>query len=899
MIGKRLGAYEITAKLGEGGMGEVWRAKDLQLGRDVALKVLPEGFTSDPDRLARFAREAKLLAQLNHPNIAQIHGFEVSGENRALVMELVEGPTLAERLAAGPLPLAESLSVFLQIAQALEEAHEKGIVHRDLKPQNVKASIEGKVKVLDFGLAKAMDPVSPSGMSPSDLAHSPTMTFGGTREGVILGTAAYMSPEQARGAALDKRVDIWAFGVVLYEMLAGERLFTGESVVDLLGSVMRQPIDFGRLPASTPRRLTELVRHCLERNPKDRLRDIGDARIVIDEIRHQGSDEPTSSTPALPSGSRPMLWRALPWTLALVAIATAIVVGWLGWRGAREPRRETRPSSAFGILIPPPTYLPRSQSPLIDLSADGRTLLFVAEGEQRATIFRRSLDSLAIAPVDGSEGAEHPVLSPDGRWIVFFAEGKLRKIAVGGGAAIVLAEARAPRGAAWLPDGSLIFSPLFNSGLWRVAATGGAPVPVTSLDAAKQERSHRWPQVVPDGRTVIFTVGLVTSPGDYDAARIEAFRLDTGERRTILEGARMARYTAAGYLVFQRKETLLAVRFDVANLERRGEPFVIGEGVGGDSGSGAGYFGVSAQGTLLFVPEATIPRERALLLVDREGRESALAAPPAAFNRPRFSPDGQRLTFGIGSGAAADDDVFVFELATQRLQRLTFAGGRGAPLWSADGRRLVYTLGRSGETGLATRAADGSGDELRLGAAGLYYADTWLADGRMIVTDYEGTFDIRLLDPSGAATDLAASPNLAEYGPALSPDGRYLAYTSTEAGADAIFVESFPPGAGKWQVSTAGGICPIWSRDGSEIYFVSGSSLMAVDIERGAAFRSGVPRELFSGPFDLCDPPRRHYDIGPDGRFVVVSRRVISTAPRELVLLEGWAPAHAEGGSAR
>ena len=503
-------------------------------------------------------------------------------------------------------------------------------------------------------------------------------------------------------------------------------------------------------------------------------------------------------------------------------------------------------------------------------------------------------------PVDGTEGAEQPVLSPDGRWIAFFADGQLRKIPVDGGVAIDLAEARAPRGASWLSDGSLIYSPLFNSGLWRVAAAGGAPEPVSKLDEANGERSHRWPQVLPDGRTVIFTVGLIGSPGDYDSARIDALRLDTGERRTILDGARMARYTAAGYLVFQRRDTLLAGRFNAASLETRGAPFVIGEGVGGDASSGAGYFDLSARGALAFVPEAAIPKERTLALVDRQGRETELAAPPAAFNRPRFSPDGERLTFGVGSGAAADDDVFVFELATERLQRLTFAGGRGAPSWSPDGRRIVYTLGRSGETGLAVRAADGSGDELRLGVPGLFYSDAWLADGRMIVTDYEGTFDIRLLDPQSAtATDLAASPNLAEYGPALSPDGRYLAYTSTEAGADEVFVESFPPGAGKWQVSTGGGICPIWSRDGSEIYFVSGPALFAVEVERGTAFRSGVPRELFGGQFDLCDPPRRHYDVGPDGRFVVVSRKVVSTAPRELVFLEDWATADPARGSAR
>jgi len=898
LIGTRLGPYEITAKLGEGGMGVVFRAKDFQLGREVALKVLPEGFTQDPERLARFEREAKLLAQLNHPNIAQIHGLEVSGDTRALVMELVEGPTLAERLEAGSLPLDESLFIARQIAEALEEAHEKGIIHRDLKPQNIKASIEGKVKVLDFGLAKAMDPIGSSSALPADFAQSPTMTFGDTREGVVLGTAAYMSPEQARGLAVDKRADIWAFGVVLYEMLAGRAAFAAATLSDTLAAVLTREVDWDRLRTDTPPAIRRLLRRCVERNPKNRLHDAADARLVIDDLLRGRSDETAGAAKALGTGSRRGLWwRSLPWTLALFATAAAIVVG---WPRARDAQRETRPTTVFGVLVPPPHFLPRSQSPLVDLSADGRTLLFVAESESPASVFRRTLDRITPAPVEGSEGAEHPLLSPDGRWISFFADGMLRKIPVGGGVPVALTQARAPRGASWLPDGSLVYSPMFNSGLWRVAATGGTPTAVTSLDAASGERSHRWPQALPDGRTVIFTVGLVASPGDYDAASIDAVRLDTGERRTILEQARMARYTAAGYLLFQRRETLLAIRFDAVSLEKRGEPFVIEEGVGGDASSGAGYFGVSSDGVLAFVPETAIPKERALLLVDREGRQTELAAPPAAFNRPRFSPSGDRLAFGVGSGAAADDDVFVFELAAERLQRLTFAQGRGAPVWSADGRRIVYTLGRSGEAGLAMRAADGGGDEIRVNPGGLYYVDAWLADGRLVVSDYEGTFDIRLLDAvRGESTPLFADASIAEYGAAPAPDGRYLAYTSTETGTDEIFVESFPPGAGKWQVSRDGGMCPVWSRDGREIYFALGSTLMAVDVDGGTLFRSGVPRPLFSGPYHLCDPPRRHYDVDPDGRFVVVGQKLIATEPRELVVVDGWISADRTPGAIR
>ncbi len=694
---------------------------------------------------------------------------------------------------------------------------------------------------------------------------------------------------------VDKRADIWAFGVVLYEMLTGTMAFAAPTVADTLAAVLTRPIDWSALPPPTPPAIRQLLHRCLERDPKNRLHDAADARFVIEDVRRERL-EAAETTPGRAPRARSPFWRLLPWALSLLATVAALVV----WRGAPEPSRDTSPSAAFGILVPAPYFLPRSQSPLVDLSADGRTLLFVAESERPAVVLRRSLDRLAVTPIEGTEGAELPALSPDGRWIAFFADGRLCKVPVGGGTPVALAEARAPRGLSWLPDGSLVFSPLFRTGLWRIAAAGGAPVPVTSLDETKGERTHRWPQALSDGRTVIFTVGLVTSPGDYDAARIDALRLDTGERRTILEGARMARYTAAGYLVFQRQQTLLAVRFDLASLERRGEPFVIEEGVGGDSSSGAGHFSLSAGGVLAFVPEDAIPTERTLLLVDREGREAEVGAQPAAFNRPRFSPDGGRLAFGVGSGAAADDDVAVFDLSTRRLQRLTFSGGRGAPSWSADGRQVIYTMGRSGESGLSARAADGSGEEVRIGSAGLYYVDAWLADGRLLVSDYEGTLDVRLLDTKrGEATPLFADAGVAEYGATLSPDRRYVAYTSTETGTDEIFVESFPPGTGKWQVSGEGGMCPVWSRDGTEIFFVRGSTMMAVEVDAGAIFRSGAPRSLFSGGYHLCNPPRRHFDVGPDGRFVVVGRNLVSSEPRELVVLDGWVSRDAAVGVAR
>jgi serine/threonine protein kinase/Tol biopolymer transport system component len=884
--GDSLGPYRVLDKLGEGGMGEVYRARDSQLNREVAIKVLPQLFAADAERLARFTREAQTLASLNHPNIAQIYGLEGTGSGtRALVMELVDGEDLSAIIARGPVPVADVLSIARQIAEALEAAHGHGIIHRDLKPANVKVRPDGTVKVLDFGLAKALAPGG-AGSSAGDLMKSPTFTAAPTQLGMIIGTAAYMAPEQAKGKPVDKRADIWAFGVVLYEMVTGRRLFDGETVSDVLAAVLRADIDWQSIPASVPSDLRRLIARCLEREPKNRLHDIADARIVIDETLRGGQAVETATAPAQ---RKPTWVAALPWAVAAIAVVTALA---LSLKPRSVPPSETRPASTFGILVPADHFLSPSQSPIISVSADGRTLLFVAEGKGGAAIFRRTFDRMAVTPVEGTGSAEHPLLSPDGRWIAFFSGGLLRKVSVEGGAAVSVAQALAPRGASWAPDGSLIFSPLYTGGLLRVAASGGTPVAVTKLTDLKVERSHRWPQVLPDGRTVIFTVGLSDSPGDYDASNIDAQRLDTGERRTILKGARMARYTALGYLVYQRDKTLLAVRFDPARLEVTGEPFTIQEGVGGDPSSGAGYFGVSDTGIVAVAPEAAIPKSRVLVMVDQAGRETPITSPPASFNHPRVSPDGRWLGFAIGTGTGGDDDVYVLELSTQRMQRLTFGQGHGLPFWSPDGRHITYTKGKSGATGIWTRPANGSGAEVPLvTSTDFIVGDSWHPDGRRLaVTNTQRSIDIAILDTGagGTVTPLFARPEAGESAAAFSPDGRYIAYTSTETGTDEVIVETFPPGGGKWQISVDGGINPVWARDGRALYFVAGESLMAVDVDTRSVFSPGAPRVLVTGPYELRTVIQRNYDVGPDGRFVIVKRQLTSSAPREIVVLEGW-----------
>ena len=893
--GSSLLHYRVTEKLGEGGMGAVWKATDATLDREVAIKVLPADFASDAERLARFEREAKVLASLNHPNIGAIYGFHEANGIRFLAMELVPGEDLAERLKKGRVPFSEADDIARQIAAGLEYAHERGIVHRDLKPANIQITPDGTVKVLDFGLAKAVVGDASASGPTSTPTILPTMTSAGTAMGMILGTAAYMSPEQARGKPVDKRADIWAYGVVLYEMLAGQRLFDGETVSDTLAAVLTRPVELDALPKGTPAPLRRLLARCLERDPKTRLRDIGEARIALEGLGQSRPDD-TANPAGAPTPRTAM--RLFPWAIAALAIVVA--VGVTAWPPKSSPP-SVRAFAVYGTLVPEEHFLPNTDRPILDLASDGRTLLFTAEGKERPRIFRRTLDRLEPAAIPGTDGAQEPRLSPDGRWIAFFADGALRKIPADGGTAVALAEARAPRGAAWAPDGSIVYSPLYNSGLWRVPATGGAPVELTKLDPARGERSHRWPQVLPDGRTVLFTVGDRTSPGDYDGAKIDALRLDTGERKTILTGARTARYTKAGYLIYQHQATLMAVRFDLAKLEVAGSAFAVQERVGGQTSSGAGYFAVSDDGVIALAPQNAIPGERVLVLVDRQGHETELPIPPAAFNIPRFSPDGKTIAVAIGSGAAADDDIFLVVPAEGRIQRLTFGQGHGHPIWSRDGRVIAYTKGRSGEVGFASKAADGSGAEVMIkNTTTMGFCDEWLPDGkRLVVTDASDSIDIKILETDHQTiTPLFANPGAAEYAPAVSPDGRFIAYTSTESGTDEVFVETFPTGGGRWQVTTGGGEGPVWSRDGRELFLLDGERVMAVDVDTRGVFRSGAPHELFSGPYDLRTPPVRNYDVGADGRFVLIKRKFLSGTPRELLMIDGWESLDPAGGDA-
>ncbi len=905
MIGTTLGPYAITDKLGEGGMGEVYRATDTRLKREVAIKVLPAAFTEDKERLARFEREAQLLAQLHHPNIASIFGLEESGGTRALVMELVEGPTLAERLESGPLSLTESLSFALQITQALEEAHEKGIVHRDLKPQNIKASSEGKIKVLDFGLAKAMD--AAGGSSAADLArsptlmHSPTLTAAhGTQLGVILGTAAYMAPEQARGVAVDKRADIWAFGVVLYEMLTGRRLFEGELVTDVLANVLKKEVDLAALPADTPPAVRRLLRRCLERNPKNRLHDIADARLELEELASDRVEEADASSVrhSAPSGS--MRW--LPWLLAALASVVAMAVALVP---RRAPRAEPAQTIRFDVA-PPESSSPTNRGSYFDLSPDGRFLLMAEAGQ----LWIRPLDSPNARRLEGIEDASYPFWSPDSAWIGFFAGGELRKVARDGGRAQRVCAAPDGRGATWSPEGVILFSDRFgNRGLSRVSAQGGPPAEATHIAADAVNDAHRYPQFLPDGRSFLF-LHLSPSPG---VSGVYVGRLDGGKPERVLEGtdqAGFARATGAanGYLVYRRETTLLAQPFDPGIRKTSGEAIPVADGVGQSANTGSGAFTLSGNGLLAFSSDAAVRSE--LVWVGRSGERgkplAAANAAPGVIVGLSLERGARRVAFGLG----APPDVFLQSLPDGAPSRFTFgpAPGWEFPIWSPDGSELVYAtqdLAGLNQYELRRRRADRSGgEETLITLKQAAYPWDWSPDGGTILFgDWAG--ELWLLPLAGERKPVAyiAGHGQQTYAQ-FSPDGRLVAYASDEQGQSELFVATMPSSGALWQISTGGGSMPRWRRNGRELYFrANDGTLMAVALGAGSGAAAiegrSTPRPLFQGIPSSGNSPIFTYVPDDDGqRFLVASTR--SGARKPISVIVNWQAAldeRAHGGA--
>ena len=887
MIGETHGHYHVTARVGAGGMGEVYRATDTRLKRDVAIKVLPAEVAGDPERLARFQREAELLASLSHTHIGAIHGLEEADGKPLLILELVEGVDLSERIKTGPIPADETLEIVHQIADALEEAHERGIVHRDLKPANIKLTPEGKVKVLDFGLAKAwaLDPVSGGS---SDLSRSPTMAYSGTHAGVILGTAAYMSPEQARGKTVDRRADIWAFGVVLWEMLTGRKLFEGDTVSDVLASVLKETPDLDALPDSTPPALRRLLTRCLEREPKNRLQWIGDARLELADALAP-PPEPDARRETAGRSFRPG-FALLGWPVAVAVLVVAAVV-WL--RPATLP---VQPLARFTVALDGEHSLSFIDQPILALSPDGRTLAMTATDSEtgRDKVFLRHLDRSEVLPVGGTEGAGEMFFSPDGASIAFFADGKLKRVSVNGGAAVNIAEAPNPRGGVWLPDGTILFSPEYAGGLWQVSDSGGEPEIMVDIDGEQGERTYRFPDATADGGIVLFTVGSTDSPNDYDEAFVAAYSVKTGERRQLIERANMARFASRDRIVFARAGDLFAVGFDPERLETVGEAVPVLEDVGGDPSSGAGYFTVASNGNLAWLAGAVTAADTHLTIVDEDGTAQRLPLTPRGFHQPRFSPDGSRLAFTVGEGySGVSGDVWIYGLASENLSRLTFGGNDLYPVWTPDGRDVAY-LTYTSEASILVKAADGSSAEESLtpNDSAPIFPESISTDGRTLAyTRISQTADIFLITQGEEARPFEEMASC----PVFSPDGRWIAYSSPGSGTSSVFVRPVD-GEGKWQVSPELGGYPRWSGDGRRLFYIDIGSpkrpLMAVNIEPGNSFRTGAPKvvlESLSGAYVTSTAPGTNWDVSPGGdSFVFVEFERRGEAAEQIEIALNW-----------
>jgi len=893
MIGTKLGPYEITAKLGEGGMGEVWRAHDTKLRRDVAIKVLPTAFVEDKERLARFEREAQLLAQLHHPNIASIFGLEESASTKALVMELVEGPTLAERLESGPLPLSESLPLARQIAEALEEAHEKGIVHRDLKPQNVKASVEGKIKVLDFGLAKAMDPTGAASGDPgsaSQLAHSPTLTMGATVQGMILGTAAYMAPEQAKGLPTDKRADIWAFGVVLYEMLVGGSLFAGDTVGDTLAAVIRAEIDLDRLPAGTPTALRRLLRRCLERNPRNRLHDIADARIVLDDLIAGRIEESPSAAPAgSPTSSRAR------WAILGVAAATALAAGFAIGRGS------TRGGAAAGapfhaeleIAVPPKASFASG----LALSRDGRQIAIVVRDERgRTRIVARSIETGETRDVPGSTDALYPFWAPDGRRIGFFAQSKLKVTDLLGSSPTNLADTAATpdsRGGTWNADDRIVFAPSFLGPLYSVPATGGEPTPVTEIPADSDIGTHRFPSFLPDGRRFVFfaSTGAGVEPGEIRLGRL-------GELATkrLAPSSAAAVFAAPDHLLYVLGDALVAHRFDLEKDELVGQPVPLGIRLSGNVNvSGQRSLAASANGVLAYREDKRSASQ--LIWADRKGNELSTVAREAdtIYYSPTLSPDGKRVSVGHYEAMSKSGKIWVYDLERGLSTQATFddKSDDQVSIWSPDGRELAFSSAGAQPSGVYRANAYAPGSEhLAIPGDDFLVPSVWRADSHEIVyaafgKNGKGVLWISSPDPGSAPRRLSPERTY-EWAADLSPDGRWIAFQSDVSRRSEVYLRRIDDAAGATtlRVSTDGGATPRWRPDGKELFYLDEAGrIVAVPIRSFDPLELGAPAPLFDARLE--PGADRQFDVTADGRRFLLNRTLATErAPISVVL--GW-----------
>ncbi len=884
--GTRLGAYEIVALLGAGGMGEVYRARDTRLGRDVAIKVLPAGFAADADRLQRFKREAQVLASLNHPHIAAIYSVEETTGVTALVLELVDGPTLADRIARGGIPFDEGLPIARQIAEALEAAHERGIIHRDLKPANIKLTAEENVKVLDFGLAKAVEAPGSAGLhaniSQSPTLASPVMTMGS----VILGTAAYMSPEQAKGRAADKRSDIWGFGCILYEMLTGTRPFAGEDITEVMTAILRDEPQWSRLPSDVPAAVRSLLQRCLEKDPRRRIGDISAARFVLE-------DPALSAVPARSSVAH--LAEREPWRWRIAALAVAAIVGAaLGVFGLQFAM-PIQPATIARLSIVPPSDTPLVIDGItrdVGMSPDGSRVAWVTHN---GNIVVRALDQLTPSVITGLGSARHPTFSPDGQWIAFFdGNESVKKVAASGGpATTLLGWSGGARGLTWNVDKSIIFAKVDGDGLVEVPSGGGPGEVLTQPDRNKGEVDHLWPQALPGGKAVLFTI---TRVGGADESQLAVLDLASRKHRVLLQGGTDGHFIAPGFLVYATAGVLRGVRFDLETLSVIGSPVSLIEGLG-TTPQGAKHADFSADGALAYIPVGELLSQRTLVWVDRAGREEPLPGAPArAYMYPRVSPDGSQVAVVASD---QDYDVWRWDSHARTMTRATFDAGMDTyPVWTPDGKRLLWSSQRDGPNNVYAQFSDGTGPIERLtNQVGVQYPNSVTPDGKHVLLRVDargktGT-DVMMLTlgtPNSLVPVVATT--FVERNVDVSPDGRWIAYQSNETGQFEIYVRPFPNvDVGKWAISNGGGEQPLWAKRGGTLFYRGkGGAIVSVTIETtGGGLRAGQPMKILDAYFTGAGAfIGRTYDVSPDDSRFLMVKEAEGTALPSIVVVQNW-----------
>lgn len=831
-VGTRIGTYRVTALIGKGGMGAVYRATDDRLKRDVAIKVLSE-VASNRSFTERFEREARLLASINHPHIGAIYGVEDIDGAQALVLELIEGQTLAARLRHGALPPAIAIEFAKQIADALAAAHEKGIIHRDLKPGNIVVNANNQLKVLDFGLAKSI------ARTTDDVTRTATLTH----EGAVMGTAAYMSPEQARGLDVDEQADIWSFGCVLFEMISGRRPFEGQTTSDLIAAILKTDPDWSAIPTGTPARIVRVIRRCLEKDPKRRFHSIADVRIDLDD-----------ETIALPPGvvGAPSTTRYV-----LIAAAIAAVAAVTGVSAALMMRRDPEPPRLMRFVIDEPAV---ANGAGVAISNDGQQVVYPAAPDGVARLYLRQIDQLETRSLPGTEGAAQPFFSPDGQWVGFFSNGKLRKVPVAGGASEIVTDAVSARGGAWGPDNTILFAPTAATTLFRVAASGGTATPATK--AGDHEVSHRYPQFLPGGKTIVYAAGPPGTVMLWSEASIVIEALATGHRTVLARGS-SPRFVAPNLIVYAQFTRLYAIPVNIDDATAAGTPMQLDEHVS-TFANGYAQYDIASNGTMVGVPSDYIP-SGSLAMVDRTGKAESLNVRVPFQSEMRLSPDGTRVAY---TGSTPDAEIWVYDFATKSSRQLTSGGGNVWPTWSADSKRIAYGSFRYGALATFARPASG-GDETELERDGSPHQ--WLSDGSMLIQNPGEGHYLWLLEPGASQTKRLDSARPRDQSGAVSPDRKLIAVVASDSGRAEIFVYPLAGGE-RIQVSSDGGSEPVWSRDGRTLFYRRNSlDMMSADLLPGSTIRFSTPRKLFSGPQFSGGGNRANFDVSADGqRFLMV-----------------------------